>query len=161
MLAASDVHVADRLAALSSVTDDLVRLGVAFAAGRRAWVTCASTLARSGSPRAASRMRTTDVDALPWPDPDAWLAAMRPALSSGTIVRCISRGTILYLNRLWVDELQVASDLLELASAAADGVDEALLAKGLARMFPPAPLTQTRLTSRPWRLRSRCCGESR
>ena len=136
VLAASDVHVADRLTALSSVTDELVRLGVAFAARAPRLGHVCVDLGAIRLTASSESDADTDVDALPWPDPDAWLAAVRASPLVGEDCPLYLSGTNLYLNRLWVDEVQVASDLLRLASAPADGVDEALLTNGLVRMFP-------------------------
>jgi exodeoxyribonuclease V alpha subunit len=136
VLAASDVHVADRLAALSGVTDDLVRLGVAFAARAPRLGHVCVDLGAIRLTASSESDADDDVDALPWPHPDAWLAAMLASPLVGDERPLHLSGANLYLNRLWVDEVQVASDLRELASAAASGVDEVLLAEGLARMFP-------------------------
>ncbi len=48
-------------------------------------------------------------------------------------------GTNLYLNRLWLDEGVVASDLRARAQAPVTGVDTVLLANGLRQLFPEDP----------------------
>jgi exodeoxyribonuclease V alpha subunit len=136
VLATSDVHVAERLTALSGVTDDLVRLGVAFAArAPRLGHVCVDLAAIRLTANSESDA-DDDIDALPWPDPGAWRAAMSSSPLVGDERPLHLAGANLYLNRLWTDEVQVTSDLLELASTPAPGVDEAQLSKGLAEMFP-------------------------
>ncbi len=139
VLAASDVHVAGRLTALSGVTDGLVRLGAAFAARAPRLGHVCVDLAAIRLTASSESDTDKDVDALPWPHPGAWLAAMSESPLVGDERPLRLSGTNLYLNRLWVDEVQVASDLLELASEPAPGVDEMLLTEGLARMFPADP----------------------
>ena len=139
VLAASDVHVAVRLTALSGVTDDLVRLGAAFAArAPRVGHVCVD-LASVRSTASSESDTDADIDALAWPQPAAWLAAVSASHVVGDDLPLHLSGTNLYLNRLWLDEVQVASDLQALASAPAPEVDEELLHRGLARMFPEDP----------------------
>ena len=83
---------------------------------------------------------TVDLQALPWPEPEPWVAALAssPLVAVGESggeerpLRLV--GTTLYLDRYWQDERSVADDLIA-RSEPADDVDEALLADGLARLF--------------------------
>ena len=135
ILATSDVHVALRLARLGAATDELARLGAAFAArAPRLGHVCVDlgTIAdtASGDTDAASVL-----GALPWPDPAQWLAAMARSPYVGDDLPLHLEGTTLYLDRMWTDERRVASDLLERASGPVGGVDDAVLASGLAALF--------------------------
>jgi len=137
ILATSDVHVAVRLARLSGTTDVTVQLGAAFAArAPRLGHVCVDLRSISGT-ASTDTDTPSDIGALPWPDPVEWAARMSgsPLVGDGRPLHL--EGTVLYLDRLWADERQVASDLLERSGQLADGVDDAdLLASGLARLFP-------------------------
>jgi exodeoxyribonuclease V alpha subunit len=136
ILATSDVHVAVRLAQLSGTTDVTVQLGAAFAArAPRLGHVCVDLRSISGT-ASTDTDTPSDIGALPWPDPVRWAARMSgsPLVGDGRPLHL--EGTVLYLDRLWADERQVASDLLERSGRLADGVDADLLASGLARLFP-------------------------
>ncbi len=136
ILATSDVHVAVRLARLSGTADVAVQLGAAFAArAPRLGHVCADLRSISGT-ASTDTDTPSDIGALPWPDPVEWAAHMSgsPLVGDGRPLHL--EGTVIYLDRLWADERQVASDLLERSGRLADGVDADLLASGLARLFP-------------------------
>ena len=101
---------------------------------------------------AVHRTATVDVDvpvdlaALPWPEPEAWIAAVAasPLAAAGLDgpddrpLRLV--GSWLYLDRYWREERQVAADLAPRAAQVVDGVDPVVLEAGLDRLFPsPAP----------------------
>jgi len=135
ILTTSDVHVAMRLARLSGTTDVAVHLGAAFAVrAPRLGHVCVDLRSISGT-ASTDTDTPADIGALPWPDPVEWAARMygSPLVGDGRPLHL--QGTVLYLDRLWADERQVASDLLERAGRLADGVDADLLAFGLARLF--------------------------
>src|SRR5262249_12086213 len=72
------------------------------------------------------------VDDLPWPEPLSWLAAIRqsPLLASPPALR-LDDG-VLYLDRYWREEQQVADDLMALLpSPASKAVPD------INRLFPP------------------------
>ena len=76
ILAASDVHVARRLAQLAGGSGEDVGLGIAFAArAPRLGHVCVDlrTIRLTAS---RDLDLPTDIDALPWPDPEAWLDEM-------------------------------------------------------------------------------------
>jgi exodeoxyribonuclease V alpha subunit len=135
VLAPSDVHVALRLARLSGIDDDVVALGTAFAArAPRLGHVCVDL----GSIRHTASSDTdlpADISILPWPEPPSWLGRMSASPLVGVERPLHLEGSNLYLDRLWVDECLVASELVTRAAHPADGVDEALLAAGLARLF--------------------------
>lgn len=121
----SDVLVAQRLTALGADSSELVALAVAFAVRGL----------RSGSVCVDVRELQTQVDLpeLPWPAADAWLAAVRasPLLGPPHVLRM--RDDVLYLDRYWREEQQVADDLLTMVS---DGAGTAI-ATDVGRLFPP------------------------
>ena len=135
VLSASDVHVAQRLGRLSGTTDDLVRLGAAFAArAPRLGHVCVDLATVSLTASTDTDMQA-DIGALAWPDPAQWVRRLRECLLVGVDRPLHLEGTNLYLDRLWADECQVASDLLERACRPAAGVDADSLASGLALLF--------------------------
>ncbi len=137
VLAAPDVHVATRVGALGGVHDDLVLLGAAFAArAPRLGHVCVDLATIEGT---ASSESDSDADidpgVLPWPPAGDWQAAMADSPLVGGDRPLSLSGSNLYLNRLWLDEVAVARDLLERASAAVPAVDDDLLAAGLVQLF--------------------------
>ena len=148
VLAAADVHVAQRLAALVGETDGAVLLGAALAVR-------APRLGHVCTDLASVRVTATtdveggaDVSTLPWPEPADWVerlgasalvatdggAADGQATPPARALRLHS--TRLYLDRSWRQERLVAEDLLARAASPATGVDASLLADGLDRLFP-------------------------
>ncbi|MBL8774639.1 MAG: exodeoxyribonuclease V subunit alpha [Acidimicrobiales bacterium] len=85
------------------------------------------------------------VAALPWPEPEAWVAAVaaHPLTAVGADgpadrpLRLI--GTCLYLDRYWRHERAITADLLARVGGPPPAVDAAALADGLDRLFPPDP----------------------
>ena len=135
VLATSDVHVALRLARLSSTLDDVVQLGVAFAArAPRLGHVCVDlhTVRDTASTDTDSPV---DLGGLPWPEPADWVRRMSESAVVGPDRPLQLEGTNLYLNRLWTDERFVAADLRRRAAAPADDVDDAVLSAGLGRLF--------------------------
>jgi exodeoxyribonuclease V alpha subunit len=121
----SDVLVAQRLTTLGEDTDELVALAVAFAVrGLRSGSVCVDV---------RELQAQVDLPELPWPAADAWLAAVRasPLLDAPHMLRL--RDDVLYLDRYWREEQQVADDLLAMV---ADGAG-AVTASDVGRLFPP------------------------
>lgn len=135
LLAPSDVHVAIRLSNLAEADDDALRLGVAFAVRAPRLGHVCVDLATVRSTASSETDTEADVDALPWPDGAAWLRAMAasPIVGEGRPLHL--SGTQLYLDRLWVDQRLVASDLLARAARPVDDVAPEVLAEGLRRLF--------------------------
>ncbi|HEX6381358.1 MAG TPA: exodeoxyribonuclease V subunit alpha, partial [Acidimicrobiia bacterium] len=83
-----------------------------------------------------------DLQALPWPDPREWVAALlgNPLVANGETgpedrpLRLI--GSWLYLDRYWREERQVAADLAVRAEHSFEGIDVPVLRAGLDRLFP-------------------------
>jgi exodeoxyribonuclease V alpha subunit len=119
----SDVLVAQRLTALAKETDERVALAVAFAVrGLRGGSVCVDL---------RSLQAQVDVPDLPWPAVEEWVAAVAasPLLEPPHVLR--QQGELLYLDRYWREERQVAEDLLSMVSGGGDGP-----AADVDRLFP-------------------------
>jgi exodeoxyribonuclease V alpha subunit len=119
----SDVLVAQRLTALAKETDERVALAVAFAVrGLRGGSVCVDL---------RSLQAQVDVPDLPWPAVEEWVAAVAasPLLEPPHVLR--QQGELLYLDRYWREERQVAEDLLSMVSGGGDGP-----AAHVDRLFP-------------------------
>jgi len=150
VLEAADVHVARTLGRLAGEDDDAVLLAVALTvrAVRLGSVVAdlpalADTVTVDASaPGTADEV--VDVSALPWPDPEPWLDAVRRSRlvavgDDGPVDRPLRLlGTTLALDRYWRHERRIVADLVGRAASAPTGVDEALLRDGLDRLFPPS-----------------------
>jgi exodeoxyribonuclease V alpha subunit len=140
VLSAADVHVARRLTELAGEDDDRVRLAAALAVrGPRLGHVCVD-LSTIRTTATVDADEAVDLDALPWPDPDAWLERLRASRLVAVDAEAADRplrleGTRLYLDRYWREETQVARDLGALAAAGADDVDLEVLRAGVARLF--------------------------
>ena len=117
VLTAADVHVATRLGLLGDTSDDAVLLGAAFAvrAPRLGHVCVDLATIRT---TATSDLEEADLRELPWPDEDDWIARVAGGPLSGLDRPLHLEGTMLYLDRYWSEEQQVARDLLTLAGRA-------------------------------------------
>ncbi len=120
----SDVHVAERICALGSDSDERVALALALVVrALRGGSVCVdlSTIAE-----------TIGADEVPWPEPKEWLAAVRASILLGEPpVLHLYKDRLLYLDRYWREEKQVCDDLLALLAAPAPpGLPD------LKRLFP-------------------------
>jgi exodeoxyribonuclease V alpha subunit len=106
VLEPSDVHVAQRLTTIAEEADEAVALALALVVrGLRAGSVCVDL---------ASAEEQVGVDGLPWPDPSSWLAAVQSSrLVAHPPVLRLHDG-LLYLDRYWREEQQVADDLVAL-----------------------------------------------
>jgi exodeoxyribonuclease V alpha subunit len=147
VLAAADVHVAQRLGALSGEAGDDVLLAAALAVRAPRLGHVYVDLATIAQTATVESDVPVDVSALPWPDVDGWVAAvgaspltrMGEEVVAGEEARPLRLvGSHLYLDRYWREEIRVAEDLVSFASEAAEGVDRDVLSAGLARLFPGA-----------------------
>jgi exodeoxyribonuclease V alpha subunit len=135
-LGAADVHVAMRLGRLCGEADERVLLAAAFAVrGPRLGHVCVD-LASVATNVVVEGEAAADLSSLPWPEPSSWVAAVAGSPLVGEDRPLRLDGTRLYLDRYWREERQVAADLAARSSATVAGVDDALLAAGLARLFP-------------------------
>jgi exodeoxyribonuclease V alpha subunit len=146
VLEAADVHVAERLCALAGDTDPLVALAVAVAVRAvRGGSVCVdlTTLAQDSL-----------AEELPWPAPDAWLAALAASpltaesVGGATVLRLLD-GRLLYLDRYWREEEQVCADLLARPAPRPPGdAERAALEVAMDRVFPPEGYDEQRAAAR-------------
>ena len=146
VLEAADVHVSQRLAGL--VDEDSPEVLLATALTVRA--------VRQGSicldPRTIADLPLEDAPPgddsdLPWPEPEAWLAAIgRSPLVTSQILRLDQ--DLLYLDRYWREEVQVCDDLLRRLELTPPEVDDPVLEAGLDRIFPDEGYDEQRVAAR-------------
>lgn len=121
---AADVHVAQRLTALTGESDERVALAVALVVrALRGGSVCVDLRAASGLLGDAE---------LPWPGADDWLAAVRASALVGPPPVLRFFGDLLYFDRYWLEEEQVCTDLLAL-SASPIGIESS----SYERLFEP------------------------
>ncbi|CAN5176025.1 exodeoxyribonuclease V subunit alpha [soil metagenome] len=139
VLEAADVHVASRLAALTAETDEQVLLAAALTVrALRAGSVCVDLMTVA---------EEVGLD-LPWPDPAAWLTAVRASALLGTPPALrLYADRLLYLDRYYREEEQVCADLLSVGGVDVP-VDPDALAAGLDRVFPAPKFTEQREAAR-------------
>ncbi len=140
VLGAAEVHVATTLCRVHGVEDDLVLLGVAFAArAPGAGHTCldVEAVAEAVLDEAAEGTGDDVLASLPWPAPGAWLDAIAasPLSDPGGNGALVVEGTQVFLSRLWHQEVDLAGELRRRAEKPAD-VDVDRLGSTLGRLFP-------------------------
>ena len=143
VLSAADVHVARRLGALAQESSEPVLLAAALAVrGPRLGHVHVDLAAIRGT-AAIDTEDPVDLDQLPWPDPEPWCQAVAASPlvaregADPSLVRPLRlRGSWLYLDRYWAEEIAVADALLRRAGPSAPEPDPAVLTAGLERMFP-------------------------
>jgi exodeoxyribonuclease V alpha subunit len=149
----ADVHVADRVGRLGGERTEEVLLAVALAVRAvRLGSVCVDLAAVSRTVLGAGD-ELVDVSALPWPEPDRWLAACTagPLVADGADappgrpLRLVDG--LLYLDRYWCEEESVRCSLTERTAAAPPEVDLARLRAGLDRLFPAAGSERQRLAA--------------
>ena len=125
----ADVLVAQRLSALAEENDERVMLAVALVVrGLRAGSVCLDLR--------SVEAQIDDPD-LPWPAVDGWLDAVwaSPLLGPPHVLR--REEHLLYLDRYWREEGQVADDLRAMVSRpGADPIDEVRSQTDIVRLFP-------------------------
>jgi exodeoxyribonuclease V alpha subunit len=134
VLAAADVHVARRLAALGGETDDTVVLAAALAVRAPRLGHVFADLARIRDTATVDIDEPVDVAALPWPETASWVALVAASPLVGRDRPLRLHRNALYLDRYWREEEQVAADLEKLAGAAG-GVQMDVLTDGIGRLF--------------------------
>lgn len=109
VLEAADVLVAQRLTALAGEADETVALAVAFVVRAvRAGSVCVDLNA------VQAQVDRPDLD---WPASPDWLAAVAASPLLGTPPVLHLEDGLLYFDRYWLEERQVAADILALASS--------------------------------------------
>ena len=142
VLDAADVHVARRLTAIAGEPDEQVALAAALAVRGPRLGHVYVDLATIRETATVDAEEAVDLSALAWPAVGAWierlqaseLVAVGEEGGSNRPLRLV--GSSLYLDRYWREERQIAADLQALGEAPPTDVDEAVLADGLARLFP-------------------------
>lgn len=139
VLDAADVHVARRLGRLAGEQDEAVLLAAALAVRGPRLGHVHVDLARIRDTAAVDAEEPVDLADLAWPDPVTWIERVgaSPLVAAADAVAPLRlAGSWLYLDRYWAEEVQVAQALRRLGAEPAAGVDEAVLADGLARLSP-------------------------
>ena len=140
VLSAADLHVARRLGALGGEDDETVLLAVALAVRGPRLGHVHVDLQRIRSTVAVEAEDPVDLEALPWPSPADWVArvAASPLVAAPDepVVRPLRLlDGWLYLDRYWTEEVSVADALRAMLADEPAGIDAAVLADGLTRMF--------------------------
>jgi exodeoxyribonuclease V alpha subunit len=158
LLHAADVHVARRLGAVTGEQDDRVLLAVALAvrAVRHGSVVLhLRTAPETVVPEDVDDSGAVAAAPVQWPDPEAWLDAVRR--SALTVEHTVAGdpgdedtpaplhlvGDGIWLDRYWRQELTVARDLRDRSSAVA-GYDPARVVEVLDRLWPGDPADDQR-----------------
>ena len=125
VLADADLHVARCLADIAGESDELAVLAAAFAVRAPRLGHVCSDLTTLSTTVTVETDDSFDVSTLPWPDANEWLATVRASSLSQDGGPLHLEGDLLYLDRYWREERQVANDLLSRASdeAVTDDVD--------------------------------------
>jgi exodeoxyribonuclease V alpha subunit len=135
IVTSAEAHVVTTLARLAGGVDDATLLAAAVAVrAPRTGHTCVD-LTTIATKAVGGEEVLVDPVTLPWPDPGAWMTAVRESPLTGDGAPLVLEDSLLYLDRYWRDERQVAEDLGALLAAAPPAVDEATLADGLGRLF--------------------------
>ena len=140
VLAAADVHVARCLTRLCDEGDERVLLAAALAVRAPRLGHVHVDLATIRETVSVDTDEPVDLDALPWPEVEPWVAVVAASAVAGVgeedplVAPLRLLGTRLHLDRLWRDERSVAGDLIALA-ADPPAVDDDVLRDGLARLF--------------------------
>jgi exodeoxyribonuclease V alpha subunit len=133
VLAAADVHVAVRLAALAGEDDGAVALAAALAVRAPRLGHVYVDLATIRETAAVEGEEPVDLAALPWPEPREWLERIAASALVGEDRPLRLEGSALYLDRYWREERRLADDLRAFSEAPPEpGAREA----ELARLFP-------------------------
>jgi exodeoxyribonuclease V alpha subunit len=153
VLAAADVHVATRLARLGGESDDRVLLAAALAVRALRGGSVCLDLATARARTAVEDVPAEELEALAWPDPDAWTAALEasPLVAAGPdgdpSLPLRLTGSTVYLDRYWRQEQRIAEVLDEAALRPLPAVDEQRLGAALARLFPDEGADRQRLAA--------------
>jgi len=139
VLVAADVHVARTLARLAGEHDEVAILGAAFAVRAVRMGHVCVDLDDIGQRAVAGEELDVDLDALPWPDPGRWRAALAgsPLVTAdrvdGARRPLVLDGSALYLERMWRDEHVVATEVAARAAVADGPFDPAAVDRLFAR----------------------------
>ncbi|HMJ36512.1 MAG TPA: exodeoxyribonuclease V subunit alpha [Baekduia sp.] len=146
VISSADVQVARRLAALGGVEDPALLLALALAVRAPRLGHVLVDLATIRTTVAVDTEEPVDLDGLPWPDAEGWVARVAECAlvavgdGGGPADRPLRLvGTALYLDRYWREERQVAADLRARGADELTGVRLDVLAAGLRRLYGDEP----------------------
>jgi len=153
VLGSADVHVARRLQRLCGESDDRVLLAAALAVRVVRHGSVVLELRKVAGRTAVDALSADDAAALPWPEVDAWVAAVErsPLVSVGVDgpadrpLRWV--GGLLYLDRYWRQERVVAEYVDEAMLAPPLTPDPQRLDAALQRLFPADDPDRQRLAA--------------
>ena len=135
VLAAADVHVALRASALVGEEDSQIQLAVALAVRAVRQGSVCVDLATAAAHAIESYPDDPSIEHLAWPDPAAWISAVRKSpVTTNQLVRVEGDGVV-YLDRYWREEVAVCEALLERLEVAAPPVDDKWLEVAVDRVF--------------------------
>ena len=133
----ADVHVAKTLGRICGEDDPAVLLAAALCVrAPRLGHTCIDlrSVQDTVTPEEGAAL---PLSALRWPSPQDFSAALSRSTMVGDDLPLRLAGSRVYLERYWLAEQTVVASLRARAAAAADAVDEDVLAQGLAAMDDP------------------------
>ncbi len=134
VLDALDVHFARAVCRLGGADDPCLLLAAAFASrAPRLGHVCAELGDLPATVRLEGEAATAP---LPWPDPDAWRAAVAQSPLVGDERPLVLDGDRLYLARYWQYQRRLVQTLRARAAEAPQPVDPARLSAALQRLFP-------------------------
>ena len=138
ILSAADVHVARRLGAIGSETDDAVLLAAALVvrSTRHGSVVLDLATAEETTSPDVDDEADVPVAVMPLDWPTDWVTRCAASPLVGGPLRL--KGSRLWLARYWDQEEQVAAELSERSATQPGDLDGAVLAAGLSRLFPDA-----------------------
>ncbi|MGH8999983.1 MAG: exodeoxyribonuclease V subunit alpha, partial [Acidimicrobiia bacterium] len=154
VLNAADIHVATRLAAINGDASEKVLLAAALAVRAPRLGHVCTDLSTVRHTVTVDADLPVDVSSLPWPDPADWVSDLHASglvavgLGGATDRPLRLVDTLLYLDRYWREERQVAAALSSRAGQPAADLDTETLAEGLERIFGPGPGDGTDLQRR-------------
>jgi exodeoxyribonuclease V alpha subunit len=143
VLGAADVHVARRLHRLGGEDDERVLLAAALVVRAVRQGSVCLDVATAADTTAVDGVSAADVAALPWPEPGAWVDAVRasPLVAAGETgpadrpLRWVDG--LLYLDRYWRQERVIAGYVDAATAQPATAAPDAEALRGsLARLFP-------------------------
>ena len=153
VLAAADVHVAVRLGQLVEDGSEPVLLAVALAVRALRLGSVCLEVARAQSTTAVEGLDQESLDALPWPEPQVWLAALEASKLVGAgpnpdpsrPLRLVDGD--LYLDRYWRQEQIIAKAVDQAEIRTPPVLDHDRLQKAARRLFPSEEPDRQRLAT--------------
>jgi len=154
IVAAADVHVAQRLGRLAGETDEEVLLAVALTVRAVRGGSVCLELADAAETAVPESEDAAPADDLPWPEPDRWT---RKVTASTRLVAVGADGRDdapvrwvdgrLYLDRYWRDEQRVRAEVDARLRREMAGPDAERLRSAVQRMFPATDDSRQRLAA--------------